>query len=92
MKPEVKFYPIVDLFDVERYLEDLYGENFELLSLMGDNYTNDSYKDYLVEPPEETFIPNDYESEKDWLMRNRFEKYLWENFSDYEYVIVRICW
>ena len=92
MKPEVKFYPIVDLFGVERYLEDLYGENFELLSLMGDNYTNDSYQDYLVEPPEETFVPNEYESEKDWLMRNRFEKYLWENFSDYSYVILRICW
>ena len=92
-KPEVNFYPIIDLLDVEKYLSDLYGEEVDLLiALFGDDVSNDIYKDYLVEePPHEYHIPEG-ESIKEWQQVERFEKYLWENFRAFSKVVVRICW
>ena len=42
MKPEVVFYPMIDLLDVERYLSDLHGKEIDLLiPLFGDDVSND---------------------------------------------------
>lgn len=92
-KPEVNFYPVIDLFDVEQYLSDLYEEEIDLLiTLFGDDVSNDIYVDYLIEEPEEEYVEVEWETEKDWNLRNKFEKYLWEEFSNFKKVIVRICW
>lgn len=92
-KPEVNFYPVVDLFDVEKYLSDFYGEEIDLLvTLFGDDVSNDIYVDYLIEEPEKEYVEVEWETEKDWNLRNKFEKYLWEEFSNFKKVIVRICW
>lgn len=92
-KPEVNFYPIIDLLDVEKYLSDLYGEEIDLLTaLFGNEVSNDIYLDYSIEEPSDKYHGEYWETEADWNQRNKFEKYLWENFHDYERVIVRICW
>ena len=91
-KPEVIFYPMVDLLDVEKYLSDLHGKEIDLLiSLFGDDVSNDICKEWLVEPPE-TLCRENFHSDEEWEAYYSFEEYVWENFSDYEYVIVRICW
>ena len=91
-KPEVNFYPVVDIFEVEDYLNSLYGEENEyLIHLFG--YTeNDIYKDYLIQEPEKEYIEVEWETEEEWNIRNKFEKYIWEEFSNYEKVILKICW
>lgn len=92
-KPEVNFYPVIDLLDVEKYLSDLYEEEIDLLiTLFGDDVSNDIYMDYSIEEPEKEYIEVEWETEKDWNLRNKFEKYLWEEFSGFKKVIVRICW
>ena len=92
-KPEVNFYPVVDLLDVEKYLSDLYEEEIDLLiTLFGDDVSNDIYMDYSIEEPEKEYVEVEWETEKDWNLRNKFEKYLWEEFSNFGKVIVRICW
>lgn len=92
-KPEVNFYPVIDLFDVERYLSDVYDEEVDLLiTLFGNDVSNDICKEWLVEPPEEIYSPECDYSAEDWLAYNRFNKYIWENFRIFKYVIVRICW
>ena len=92
-KPEVNFYPVVDLLDVEKYLSDLYEEEIDLLiTLFGDDVSNDIYMDYSIEEPEKEYVEVEWETEKDWNLRNKFEKYLWEEFSNFKKVIVRICW
>ena len=92
MKPEVKFYPMIDLFDVEKYLSDLHGKEIDLLMLLfGDDVSNDICKEWYVESPEYHCRENFY-SDEEWDIYRWFEEYIWENFSDYEYVIVRICW
>ena len=92
-KPEVNFYPIIDLLDVEKYLSDLYEEEIDLLiTLFGDDVSNDIYMDYSIEEPEKEYVEVEWETEKDWNLRNKFEKYLWEEFSNFKKVIVRICW
>lgn len=92
-KPEVNFYPVVDLLDVEKYLSDLYEEEIDLLiTLFGDDVSNDIYMDYFIEEPEKEYVEVEWETEKDWNLRNKFEKYLWEEFSNFKKVIVRICW
>lgn len=92
-KPEVNFYPVIDLLDVEKYLSDLYGEEIDLLiTLFGDDVSNDIYVDYSIEEPEKEYVEVEWETEKDWNLRNKFEKYLWEEFSNFKKVIVRICW
>ena len=53
---------------------------------------NDSYKDYLVQEPEKEYVEAEWETEEEWNIRNKFEKYIWEEFSNYEKVILRICW
>lgn len=91
-KPEVIFYPMIDLLDVEKYLSDLHGKEIDLLiSLFGDDVSNDICKEWLVEPPE-TLCRENFHSDEEWEAYYSFEEYVWENFSDYEYVIVRICW
>ena len=91
-KPEVIFYPMVDLLDVEKYLSDLHGKEIDLLiTLFGDDVSNDICKEWLVEPPE-TLCRENFHSDEEWEAYYSFEEYVWENFSDYEYVIVRICW
>lgn len=90
-KPEVIFYPMVDLLDVEKYLSDLHGKEIDLLiPLFGDDVSNDICKEWLVEPPE-TLCRENFHSDEEWKAYYSFEEYVWENFSDYEYVIVRIC-
>lgn len=92
-KPEVSFYPVIDLLDVEKYLSDLYEEEIDLLiTLFGDDVSNDIYVDYSIEEPEKEYVEVEWETEKDWNLRNKFEKYLWEEFSNFKKVIVRICW
>ena len=92
-KPEVNFYPVIDLLDVEKYLSDLYEEEIDLLiTLFGDDVSNDIYVDYSIEEPEKEYVEVEWETEKDWNLRNKFEKYLWEEFSNFKKVIVRICW
>lgn len=92
-KPEVNFYPVIDLLDVEKYLSDLYEEEIDLLiTLFGDDVSNDIYMDYSIEEPEKEYVEVEWETEKDWNLRNKFEKYLWEEFSNFKKVIVRICW
>lgn len=92
-KPEVNFYPVIDLLDVEKYLSDFYDEEIDLLiTLFGDDVSNDIYLDYSIEEPEKEYVEVEWETEKDWNLRNKFEKYLWEEFSNFEKVIVRICW
>lgn len=92
-KPEVSFYPIIDLLDVEKYLSDLYEEEVDLLvALFGDDVSNDIYVDYSIEEPEKEYHGEYWETEKDWNLRNKFEKYLWEEFSNFGKVILRICW
>ena len=92
-KPEVNFYPIIDLLDVEKYLSDLYGEEIDLLiALFGDDVSNDIYLDYYIEEPSDKYHGEYWETEEDWVLRNKFEKYLWENFKTYSKVVVRICW
>ena len=91
-KPEVVFYPMIDLLDVERYLSDLHGKEVDLLiPLFGDDVSNDICKEWLVEPPA-TLCRENFHSDEEWEAYYSFEEYVWENFSDYEYVIVRICW
>ena len=91
-KPEVVFYPMIDLLDVEMYLSDLHGKEIDLLiPLFGDDVSNDICKEWLVEPPE-TLCRENFHSDEEWEAYYSFEEYVWENFSDYEYVIVRICW
>lgn len=91
-KPEVIFYPMIDLLDVEKYLSDLHGKEIDLLiPLFGDDVSNDICKEWLVEPPE-TLCRENFHSDEEWEAYYSFEEYVWENFSDYEYVIVRICW
>ena len=92
-KPKVNFYPMIDLLDVERYLSDLYEEEVDLLTdLFGNALSNDIYVDYSIEEPEKEYHGEYWETEKEWDIRNKFEKYLWEEFSNYEKVILRICW
>ena len=92
-KPEVNFYPVIDFLDVEKYLSDLYEEEIDLLiTLFGDDVSNDIYMDYSIEEPEKEYVEVEWETEKDWNLRNKFEKYLWEEFSNFKKVIVRICW
>ena len=92
-KPEVNFYPVIDLLDAEKYLSDLYGEEIDLLiTLFGDDVSNDIYVDYSIEEPEKEYHGEYWETEKDWNLRNKFEKYLWKEFSNFKKVIVRICW
>ena len=92
-KPEVSFYPIIDLLDVERYLSDLYGEEIDLLTaLFDDNVINDIYVDYPIEEPQKEYHGEYWETEEEWNIRNKFEKYLWEEFSNFRMVILRICW
>lgn len=92
-KPEVNFYPIIDLLDVEKYLSDLYEEEIDLLiTLFGDDVSNDIYVDYPIEEPSDKYHGEHWETEEDWVLRNKFEKYLWENFNAYPKVIMRICW
>ena len=91
-KPEVNFYPMIDLFDVEKYLSDLHGKEIDLLiPLFGDDVSNDICKEWYVESPE-SLCREEFYSDKEWDAYRWFEEYIWENFSDYEYVIVRICW
>lgn len=91
-KPEVIFYPMVDLLDVEKYLSDLHGKEIDLLiPLFDDDVSNDICKEWLVEPPE-TLCRENFHSDEEWEAYYSFEEYVWENFSDYKYVIVRICW
>ena len=92
-KPEVSFYPIIDLLDVERYLSDLYGEEIDLLTdLFGNALSNDIYVDYYIEEPQKEYHSEYWETEEEWNIRNKFEKYLWEEFSNFRMVILRICW
>ena len=92
-KPEVSFYPIIDLLDVEGYLSDLYGEEVDLLTALFDNNViNDIYVDYFIEEPEKEYHGAYLETEEEWNIRNKFEKYLWEEFSNFKMVILRICW
>lgn len=91
-KPEVNFYPMIDLFDVEEYLSDLYERKIDLLiPLFGDDVSNDICKEWLVEPPE-TLCRKEFNSDEEWDAYYCFVEYIWENFSNYKYVIVRICW
>ena len=84
---------MIDLLDVERYLSDLYEEEVDLLTdLFGNALSNDIYVDYSIEEPEKEYHGEYWETEKEWDIRNKFEKYLWEEFSNYEKVILRICW
>ena len=92
-KPEVSFYPIIDLLDLEKYLSDFYGEEIDLLTdLFGNALSNDIYMDYSIEEPEKEYRGEYWESEKEWDIRNKFEQYLWEDFSNFKMVILRICW
>ena len=92
-KPEVSFYPIIDLLDVERYLSDLYEEEIDLLTdLFGNALSNDIYVDYYIEEPQKEYHGEYWETEEEWNIRNKFEKYLWEEFSNFKMVILRICW
>ena len=91
-KPEVNFYPMIDLFEVEKYLSDLHRKEIDLLILLfGDDVSNDICKEWFVESPE-TLYRDDLYTDEEWEMYCYFVEYIWENFSDYEYVIVRICW
>ena len=91
-KPEASFYPVVDFFEVEDYLNSLYGEENEYLIQLFGYPDNDIYKDYLVQEPEKEYVEAEWETEEEWNLRNKFEKYLWEEFSDYKKVILKICW
>ena len=76
-KPKVNFYPMIDLLDVERYLSDLYEEEVDLLTdLFGNALSNDIYVDYSIEEPEKEYHGEYWETEKEWDIRNKFEKYL----------------
>lgn len=92
-KPEVSFYPIIALLEVEKYLSDLYEEEIDLLTdLFGNALSNDIYVDYFIEEPQKEYHGEYWETEKEWNTRNKFEKYLWEEFSNFSMVILRICW
>lgn len=93
MKPKFFFYPIVDAFDVSKYLSKQYGEEIDVIRILfGWDVNNDTYVDYLIEEPEEEYHGGEWESLEHWELRKKVETYLVEEFPDWEYVLFKICW
>ena len=55
-KPKFWYYPIIDIFEVSKYLSELYDEDIDVLDILfGGEVYNDTYVSYLVEEPEEEY-------------------------------------
>ena len=92
-KPKFWYYPIIDIFEVSKYLSELYGEDIDVLDILfGGEVYNDTYVSYLVEEPEEEYSETLYETKEEWERRKKIETYLFNEFSDWDYVLFKICW
>ena len=92
-KPKFWYYPIIDIFEVSKYLSELYDEDIDVLDILfGEGVYNDTYVSYLVEEPEEEYFENPYETKEEWERRKKIETYLFNEFSDWDYVLFKICW
>ena len=92
-KPEFWYYPIIDIFEVSKYLSELYDEDIDVLDILFDKGVyNDTYISYLIEEPEEEYSENPYETKEEWERRKKIETYLFNEFVDWDYVLFKICW
>ena len=92
-KPKFWYYPIIDIFEVSKYLSELYNEDIEVLDILfGEGVYNDTYVSYLVEEPEEEYSETFYETKEEWERRKKIETYLFNEFADWDYVLFKICW
>ena len=92
-KPKFWYYPIIDIFEVSKYLSELYDEDIDVLNILfGEGVYNDTYVSYLVEEPEEEYSETPYETKEEWERRKKIETYLFNEFSDWDYVLFKICW
>ena len=92
-KPKFWYYPIIDIFEVSKYLSELYDEDIDVLDILfGGEVYNDTYVSYLVEEPEEEYSETPYETKEEWKRRKKIETYLFNEFSDWDYVLFKICW
>ena len=92
-KPKFWYYPIIDIFEVSKYLSELYDEDIDVLDILfGEGVYNDTYVSYLVEEPEEEYSETPYETKEEWERRKKIETYLFNEFVDWDYVLFKICW
>lgn len=92
-KPKFWYYPIIDIFEVSKYLSELYNEDIDVLDILfGEGVYNDTYVSYLIEEPEEEYSETPYETKEEWERRKKIETYLFNEFSDWDYVLFKICW
>ena len=92
-KPKFWYYPIIDIFEVSKYLSELYNEDIDVLDILfGEGVYNDTYVSYLVEEPEEEYSETFYETKEEWERRKKIETYLFNEFADWDYVLFKICW
>ena len=92
-KPKFWYYPIIDIFEVSKYLSELYDEDIDVLDILfGEGVYNDTYVSYLVEEPEEEYSETSYETKEEWERRKKIETYLFNEFVDWDYVLFKICW
>ena len=92
-KPKFWYYPIIDIFEVSKYLSELYDEDIDVLDILfGEGIYNDTYISYLIEEPEEEYSETPYETKEEWERRKKIETYLFNEFADWDYVLFKICW
>ena len=46
----------------------------------------------MEEEPEEEYSETPYETKEEWERRKKIETYLFNEFSDWDYVLFKICW
>ena len=92
-KPKFWYYPIIDIFEVSKYLSELYNEDIDVLDILfGEGVYNDTYVSYLVEEPEEEYNEYSLEAKEDWEKRKKIEEFLIDNFPDWDRILFQICW
>lgn len=95
-KPKFFYYPIVDADEVSKYLSEFYGEEIDVIDILFDylglGEINDIYIDYLVKEPEEKYRDDPWETKERWEKRKKIETYIFNEFIDWDMILIKICW
>ena len=95
-KPKFFYYPIVNADEVSKYLSELYGEKIDIIDILfgylGLGVIEDLYVEYSIKEPEEEYRDDPWETMEDWEKRKKIETYLFNEFVDWDMILIKICW
>ena len=88
---EMKFKPVVDMFELEEAINLQYGTDIELIPLFFEDTSNDCYQD-LHYGDDDVYYGLPWQDEARVMQKNLVRGFMRDTFPDFNSVIVHISW